>query len=742
MGYNMKVTGIIIIIMLALLMVCPASAWIAGYSGRQAVNVIGDGTWAGNATDYPIVINVTNANGVSSGNKIYLNGTGAAFTSVGGLGMINDLRFTDTSDNLYPYWIEHSASNSSYWKCWVNMSTIYKNSTSLIYIYYGNSAATFASSANTTFVIGDDFTNTTVDTTIWNYNATQVTPTISIGVVGISSPTLYGLYSKNLVQNGYETRIYASKTITTSATWLALVNGSVIGQPTGQYSAWQWRTASAASSPVSASTGVGEQNVQFATSGYHVYNIFKKIGAGTVSYIDDGSYKLKSGPDVWYFDNSNDAYNQSVWLGGDSTSTGDRMFVDWVMVRPNWTPAPVVSLGNAGPTVWFIANRTTASSPADIQFTDQSYGYPTAWQWDFGDGTTPAYMFNQSPIHTYQVDGTYNVSLTGGNINGTNTATRYNYITISKTNLTPGYGTYYNPKTTTFHVQTAFGAPIVGATVTAQGVNTTMGDWTWLYQILGINQETTPIGNSLMNGTTDTNGDVQFMMVPTGYFEVSVFKAGVIDRNITVTPTDDKYVIMGDWNLWGTTGKDPTSVNTFNVTTVSANATHKWINITGNDTLNHFTGGTVYLNQTNMTSGNLTIENVLQTYIIPASNFTTSFLVSNYTGQSYFVRVNALQSDFGTVKYDFGVTFPLAKVNPMGLDNKMLMLMSIVILLGTGAIFTATTAHNGPLLVCFVGWILYAIGWMDYGGLAVVTGLTLATILSIAIVVVVGRSKS
>lgn len=82
------------------------------------------------------------------------------------------------------------------------------------------------------------------------------------------------------------------------------------------------------------------------------------------------------------------------------------------------------------------------------------------------------------------------------------------------------------------------------------------------------------------------------------------------------------------------------------------------------------------------------------------------------------------------------------KVNPMGLDNKTLMFLSIIILIGTGAMFTATTAHNGGLLTCFVGWLLYMVGWMDYGGTTVPIGLTLATIISIAIIIVVGRSKS
>ena len=43
------------------------------------------------------------------------------------------------------------------------------------------------------------------------------------------------------------------------------------------------------------------------------------------------------------------------------------------------------------------------------QFIDISIGYPTFWQWDFGDGT---YSSEQDPIHTFTETGIYDVCLT------------------------------------------------------------------------------------------------------------------------------------------------------------------------------------------------------------------------------------------------------------------------------------------------------------------------------------------
>jgi PKD repeat protein len=735
MEIDMKRYFLILMCLLLLsFIVSPASAWLTGYGGRQVVGVTGSASWTANATNYPVVIYVNNANGVSVDNYIYLNGTGASFQNIGGNSIINDLRFTDTSDNQYSYWIEHTASNSSYWKVWVKIPTIYKASNTSIYVYYGNSAASASMSMPNTFTVGDDFDEATINTTTWSYNATQVTPTLTSGIAYISAPYCYGLYSNTKIPVGDEVRVYMSKSISAQAVQVGISNASAVGQ--GEQSGfmlWMWRQASSATMPVAVSSGVAEQTIQYTSGGNHIYNIERTNSTVSKLKLDDGLFNLVGGG-TYYFGGSDTAYSQSVWIGGDATSAGDRPQVNWIMSRHVLSPEPTFALGNAGPTVDFTANITRGSIPLSVNFTDLSYGYPTTWSWDFGDGGVGS--FSQNPTYTYTTVGTYNVTLVAGNTNGTVTKTKANYIVTDVMNQS-GYGAYYAAQTTTFHVQSAFGAPIVGATVTMQGVSTSTGSFDWLSRLLGLQLVETPINTQLMTATTDSNGDAQFMVLPSVYYTVTVFKAGVVNKTLSVTPTDARYVIPVDWQVFGETGQSALATVVFNVTTAQANATYMGITVTGNDTLGHITGGNVKLNQTvNGTSVNL------GTYTIPASNFTTTFYVSNYKGKSYLVKVNATQSDYGNIMRDYGVAFPKDKVNPMGLDDKLLMLISMGILVLFGAIFTSTTAHNGALLTCFIGWILYGLGWMDYGGTTIPLALTFATVISIAVIILVGRNKS
>ena len=83
------------------------------------------------------------------------------------------------------------------------------------------------------------------------------------------------------------------------------------------------------------------------------------------------------------------------------------------------------------PTPAFDADVTEGceGSSLFVQFTDQSTGNPTAWLWEFGDGTAPSNL--QNPIHTYNDAGRYNVRLTVTNADGSNTVTVNEFIVIT-----------------------------------------------------------------------------------------------------------------------------------------------------------------------------------------------------------------------------------------------------------------------------------------------------------------------
>jgi photosystem II stability/assembly factor-like uncharacterized protein len=61
-------------------------------------------------------------------------------------------------------------------------------------------------------------------------------------------------------------------------------------------------------------------------------------------------------------------------------------------------------------TALFTANNTTICSGGSVQFTDQSLGEPTGWNWIF-EGGTPATSTLQNPSVTYSTPGVFDVTL-------------------------------------------------------------------------------------------------------------------------------------------------------------------------------------------------------------------------------------------------------------------------------------------------------------------------------------------
>jgi len=82
----------------------------------------------------------------------------------------------------------------------------------------------------------------------------------------------------------------------------------------------------------------------------------------------------------------------------------------------------------------FTASPTSGDVPLTVNFTDQSTNNPTSWLWDFGDGNNSS---EQSPSHTYNDMGQYDVSLTTTNQSGSDTETKTNFILVKGTFTDP-----------------------------------------------------------------------------------------------------------------------------------------------------------------------------------------------------------------------------------------------------------------------------------------------------------------
>ncbi|MEO0900085.1 MAG: PKD domain-containing protein [Bacteroidota bacterium] len=119
------------------------------------------------------------------------------------------------------------------------------------------------------------------------------------------------------------------------------------------------------------------------------------------------------------------------------------------------------------PDVEFAVNANVGCAPQAFNFIDQtsSAGGIVSWLWDFGDGNTSTSQF---PVHTYLVDGVYDVSLTVTDAFGCAEAlTKTQYIRLS------------HPQAN-FTVNTDRNCPSVIATFTDLSVpDTTLTAWRW-----------------------------------------------------------------------------------------------------------------------------------------------------------------------------------------------------------------------------------------------------------------------
>jgi len=88
------------------------------------------------------------------------------------------------------------------------------------------------------------------------------------------------------------------------------------------------------------------------------------------------------------------------------------------------------------PVADFSVDNMSVTTEEKVTFTDLTSNNPVAWSWTF-EGGTPATSTEQNPTVTYSSAGTYKVSLTATNADGTDTKTVYNYIEVSEPVIAP-----------------------------------------------------------------------------------------------------------------------------------------------------------------------------------------------------------------------------------------------------------------------------------------------------------------
>lgn len=95
------------------------------------------------------------------------------------------------------------------------------------------------------------------------------------------------------------------------------------------------------------------------------------------------------------------------------------------------------------PVADFVASNTDIVQYDTVTFTDLTTENPVSWQWTF-EGGTPATSTAQNPTVQYNTVGTYTVTLTATNPQGTDTETKIGYINVADKPYCASQGTTFS----------------------------------------------------------------------------------------------------------------------------------------------------------------------------------------------------------------------------------------------------------------------------------------------------------
>jgi PKD repeat protein len=179
-------------------------------------------------------------------------------------------------------------------------------------------------------------------------------------------------------------------------------------------------------------------------------------------------------------------------------------------VRPDYI---TVNALTGAPEAAFSSDVTSGTAPLTVTFTDESTNAPTSWLWDFGDGGTST---GQYPVHEYMSAGTYTVTLTVTNGEGSDEAVRPDYITVNALTGAP---------------EAAFSSDVTSGTVpltvtfTDESTNSPT-TWGWDFGDGTLSDEQDPVHEYMSAGTytvtlTVTNGEGSDDVTKTGYITVT-----------------------------------------------------------------------------------------------------------------------------------------------------------------------------------------------------------------------------
>ncbi len=159
---------------------------------------------------------------------------------------------------------------------------------------------------------------------------------------------------------------------------------------------------------------------------------FSHIPGSTGTYIgssvtvgDNGISASYDGGNTWTVISAGFDFAATAWINDSTGWSGSLVTAatDGMYIYDGPPLSPALPVAN------FTANPTSVILGGAVAFTDASSGGVTSWAWVFPGGT-PASSTAQNPTVHYNTHGTYDVTLTVTNPNGTNAKTKTAYIYV------------------------------------------------------------------------------------------------------------------------------------------------------------------------------------------------------------------------------------------------------------------------------------------------------------------------
>lgn len=199
-----------------------------------------------------------------------------------------------------------------------------------------------------------------------------------------------------------------------------------------------------------ATSNEAEPVVTWSTPGTYIVTLVVTNTAGSSTYEDTvvvndipaASFTAQSTGLTVVFTNTSQNATQYFWTFGDGNTSNEANPVHTYTIPGMYVvtlqatnacgtdeESDAVEMMGAPPSGGFGASETSGCTPFSVQFSDQSLGAPTSWDWSFQGGNPPTSK-DQNPIVVYNTPGTFSVVLRVTNAWGEDEVIRTDYVTV------------------------------------------------------------------------------------------------------------------------------------------------------------------------------------------------------------------------------------------------------------------------------------------------------------------------